>query len=76
MTTALLGLLSTIFPIVLDLICDRISDDKKIRQKGKSDVKKLHLVNDASGVATVFARHDARVRRLLLRAKARRLHSK
>lgn len=76
MTAAILGILSTIIPIVLDLVCDRITKAEKPSNKVESDVKRLNNVNDATSIAATFASHDDKLRRLLLRAKARKPKSK
>lgn len=76
MTSAIIGLLTTIIPIVLDIVCDRITTSEKPKNKGENDVRRLQQSNDALSVASTFASHDDRLRRLLLRAKGSKRKSK
>lgn len=76
MTSAIIGILTTIIPMVLDMLCDRISKTEGPKIKGESDVRILQQSNDALSVATAFARHDDKLRKLLLKSKARKSRSK
>lgn len=71
MFEALLGLLSVILPLALELISDKMSDTSK-REEPVSDLKDLKSASCATDVAVSFARHDQRVRRLLLKADAQK----
>lgn len=71
MESAIIGLLTTIIPIVLNFICDRMTTSEEPKPKGENDVRRLQKSDDATSVSIAFARHDDKLRKLLLKAKSK-----
>lgn len=74
MWEAILGLLSVLLPLALNAISDKMNGIDK-REESGSDLKSLNSAKSAQDVAISFARHDKRVRGLLLKSRARRQRS-
>ena len=75
MMEALLGLLSTILPLLLQALYAKMEREQKV-EGVVSDAKTLESASSATDVAIVFNRHDQRLRRLFQKVEARRSSSR
>lgn len=75
MIELLIGFLSTIVPIILNLICDKMDEDQKDDTKKEGLDNEIHALteaNSAEDVAVSWANHDYRLRSLLREARQKR----
>ena len=72
MIELIIGLFSSLVPVIFELLSDKIDQDKpKPKREVKDNVTALNKSDKDEDIATVFESHDHRVRNILRDARAR-----
>ena len=70
--TLLTSLLSAIMPILLGYLSDRMGSTAEPKKEKRDGLRAIQKAKTGVEVASAWKRHDDRVARLLLKAKAKR----
>ena len=73
MIELIIGLLSSLIPVIFELFSDKLDSNKpKPSRTVKDNITPLNEAEKDEDIATVFKSHDHRVRNLLREARAKR----
>ena len=70
MITIITSIFSTIIPILLKYLSDRMETPQV--EKKQNELKRLYKAKNTKEIAVAWKRHDNNLERLLLKAKAKR----